>query len=199
MLLTVIRIGLISDTHIPSAGKQLPDLVAELLWGVDLIIHAGDITVSSVLDWLEGIAPVVAAQGNEDTGLSDRRIAPSLIIQTQWAGIGVMHDLCYADLPVREALGRFFRSPVDVVVHGHTHEPMVERVGGVLVVNPGSASFPNNRRDLPGSVGILTLTPQGARAEIVPILPPAELPPWPAGLPGLMAASPSPRALRPQL
>ncbi len=180
----MIRIGLISDTHIPSAGKQLPDLVAELLWGVDLIIHAGDITVPSVLDWLEGIAPVVAAQGNEDTGLMDRRIAPSLIMQTRWGRIAAVHDLCYADMPVRESLARFFRSPVDVVVHGHTHEPMVERVGSVLVVNPGSASFPNNRRDLPGSLGILTLTPQGAWAEIVPIVPPGELPPWPAGLLG---------------
>ncbi len=193
-----MRIGLISDTHIPSAGKQLPDLVAELLWGVDLIIHAGDITVPSVLDWLEGIAPVVAAQGNEDTGLSDWRMGPSLIMQTRWGRIGAVHDLCYADMPVRESLSRFFRSPVDVVVHGHTHEPMVERVGNVLVVNPGSASFPNNRRDLPGSLGILTLTSQGAWAEIVPIVPPGELPPWPAGLDGLAEVASTPPAPRPR-
>lgn len=194
----MIRIGLISDTHIPSAGKQLPDLVAELLCGVDLIIHAGDITIPSVLDWLEAIAPVVAAQGNEDTGLRDRRMAPLLIMQTRWGRIGAIHDICYADMPVRESLRRFFRSPVDVVVHGHTHEPMVERVGDVLVVNPGSASFPNNRRDLPGSLGILILTPEGARAEIVPIVPPGELPPWPAGLratPALPSAVPRTRPL----
>ncbi|MBI4236759.1 MAG: metallophosphoesterase family protein, partial [Chloroflexi bacterium] len=43
-----MRIGLISDTHVPEAGRQLPGQVYELLRGVDLILHAGDMHVIDV-------------------------------------------------------------------------------------------------------------------------------------------------------
>ena len=37
-----MRIGLISDTHIPTAGRDLWPQVYDALRGVDLIMHAGD-------------------------------------------------------------------------------------------------------------------------------------------------------------
>ncbi len=55
-------IGLISDTHIPWAVKELPPEVGEAFRGVDLILHAGDIYSHAVLDELERIAPVLAAK-----------------------------------------------------------------------------------------------------------------------------------------
>ena len=36
---------------------------------------------------------------------------------------------------------------VDVLLVGHTHEPMAERFGGTLVVNPGSLGEPRQRED----------------------------------------------------
>src|SRR5712692_8588346 len=56
-------IGVISDTHIPHF-KQLPQAVWQHFAGVELIIHAGDLSVLSVIRDLETIAPVVAVQGN---------------------------------------------------------------------------------------------------------------------------------------
>ena len=61
-----MRIGLISDTHIPEAGPDMPAQVYEAFRGVDLILHAGDMHIIDVLDWLEGIAPVLGARGNGD-------------------------------------------------------------------------------------------------------------------------------------
>ena len=61
-----MRIGLISDTHVPEAGEQLPGEVFDLLAGVDMVMHAGDMHIIDVLDWLEVIAPVVGARGNGD-------------------------------------------------------------------------------------------------------------------------------------
>ena len=55
-----MRIGLISDTHIPTAGCDLWPRVYEALRGVDLIMHAGDLHDPIVLDWLEELAPVMA-------------------------------------------------------------------------------------------------------------------------------------------
>ena len=56
-----MRIGLISDTHIPVAQKELWPQVYEALRGVDLIMHGGDLMVPEVIDWLEEVAPVMAA------------------------------------------------------------------------------------------------------------------------------------------
>ena len=64
-----MRIGLISDTHIPEAGKEIWPEIRSAFAGVDLILHGGDITVGRVLDDLETIAPVLAAQGNHDEHL----------------------------------------------------------------------------------------------------------------------------------
>jgi len=41
------KIGVISDTHIPHF-KRLPDVVWQHFAGVELIIHAGDLSVLSV-------------------------------------------------------------------------------------------------------------------------------------------------------
>ena len=50
-------IGLISDTHIPEAGKSLWPEVIRIFKEVDLILHAGDMHDLSVLKELEEISP----------------------------------------------------------------------------------------------------------------------------------------------
>src|SRR3989304_6377645 len=80
-----MRIGLISDTHIPEAGRDLwPQVYDAFLGGnpagprVDLILHAGDMHVTDVLDWLEervGV-PVLACRGNGDDGGGGRYPVP---------------------------------------------------------------------------------------------------------------------------
>jgi putative phosphoesterase len=43
----------------------------------------------------------------------------------------------------------------DIVIVGHTHEPMVERFGSTLVVNPGSLGEPRSRDDRRGSYAVI--------------------------------------------
>src|SRR2546425_13126368 len=76
-----MRIGLISDTHQPSDRKSLWDEVGTIFAGVDLILHAGDIVLPVVLDWLEEIAPVLAARGNNDFGWQDDRVKELQLIE----------------------------------------------------------------------------------------------------------------------
>ena len=61
-----MKIGIISDTHIPEAQPQLWPQVFEAFKGVDCILHAGDITDASVLAALSAHAPVHAVLGNND-------------------------------------------------------------------------------------------------------------------------------------
>ena len=66
-----MKIGVISDTH----GYLDPQL-AEVLAGVDAILHAGDVGSEEVLRDLEGLAKVYAVRGNVDS--ADMNLPPSL-------------------------------------------------------------------------------------------------------------------------
>ena len=64
-----MRVGILSDTHLPGAIRTLDDLgpePARVFSNVDLILHSGDLTSPSVLDWLEQFAPVLCSTGNND-------------------------------------------------------------------------------------------------------------------------------------
>ena len=62
-----MRIGVVADTHIPDRTRELPAEIFDHLHGVDMILHAGDVSRQIVLDRLATIAPVIAVQGNRDT------------------------------------------------------------------------------------------------------------------------------------
>jgi putative phosphoesterase len=49
--------------------------------------------------------------------------------------------------PHSALLDRFAEAEADVVLYGHTHHQLVERVGRVLVVNPGSAGDARDARN----------------------------------------------------
>ena len=73
-----MRIGLVSDTHIPEAGPELWPEAYEAFEGCEAILHAGDIYDISVVDRLNQIAPTWAARGNGDDGSSDGWFNPTI-------------------------------------------------------------------------------------------------------------------------
>jgi putative phosphoesterase len=168
-----MRIGLISDTHIPEACERLPSRVFEVFRGVDLVIHAGDVYVNRVLDELAEIAPVIAALGNGDEGLDghrfklapDQRVSAAHLIEVETLRIGLAHALPTPDETSEKvfmsAMHTHFGGPVDVLVLGHSHLEGVARFGPTLVVNPGSATLPHNLVGVPGTVGILEVASGG--------------------------------------
>ncbi|MBM3947067.1 MAG: metallophosphoesterase family protein, partial [SAR202 cluster bacterium] len=93
-----MRIGLISDTHVPEAGRRLPGQVYEILRNTDLILHAGDMHVVEVLDWLDKLAPTIGARGNGDgDGFrppfpdDDPRVKPAHVLQLEGLRVGLVH------------------------------------------------------------------------------------------------------------
>ena len=61
-------LGVLADTHIPDRVRQLDPRVIEIFRQakVEAILHAGDVSISQVLDELGQVAPVYAVQGNRD-------------------------------------------------------------------------------------------------------------------------------------
>ena len=159
-----MKLGLISDTHIPTVAKEIPREVETAFQGVDMVLHAGDIQVIRALDWLERIAPVYAAEGNNDEGLVDPRIKPVQMLEVEGLTVAVVHVFNYPELP----LDRFFKGKADVVVYGDTHVPEVIRENGFLRVNPGSPTAPGPNMYLGlGHVAILEIKDGNADAWIV--------------------------------
>ena len=158
-----MRIGLVSDTHIPEAEKKLPAELIEALRGVELILHAGDIYTPSVLDELERIAPVLAARGDDDyvATLADERVKQKQVLKLGGQTLWLIHDRRYYFMSPWW-LGRI--SPgeqdepdrPDIVVFGHEHRTVQEHVDGTLFVNPGSPTFLHYLRGL-GTVAILDI------------------------------------------
>lgn len=163
-----MRIGLIADSHVPSSVKELWPQVKVAFEGVDLILHAGDIYDPVCLDWLEEIAPVVAAKGNGDSiFLRDPRVKATQVIEVAGRKIGMVHILYYPDMAVDKVMDYHFGGPVDVIVFGDSHFETIERNNGVLLVNPGSPTLPHQMTTRLGTVGILDITTEGAEARIV--------------------------------
>ena len=168
-----MKLGLVSDTHTAGSGRDLPQEVLAALRGVDLILHCGDLECLGVLDTLETVAPVLAVRGYEDpTEPGDRLADCTRVVQVEDMAIGMVHDIQWPGPRIatnadatslqfppgsgREILARKFREPVDIVVFGDTHQELVCLNDGVLLVNPGSPTYPG-RIHRPGSLGTIGL------------------------------------------
>lgn len=163
-----MRIGLITDTHLPAALKRLWPEVHAAFAGVDLIWHGGDIVRASVLDELEEIAPTFAARGNNDVGWKDPRLAHTQWLDVDGHRLAMVHDMEPEDEPIDVLFSRYLGGRrADVIVTGHTHFERMDFRDGVLQVNTGSAVHPHLWSTRLGTVGVLEVDATGIRAEIV--------------------------------
>ena len=152
-----MRVGLLSDTHIPVAPILFPE-IKDALRGCDLILHAGDIVLSRVLDELEEIAPVYAAQGNHDGHLSeDPRVKPVHMLDLEGFTVALLHVFEPWDSGKPWLSGLLGGAWADVMVSGDSHLEQMAVVEGILMINAGSATMPRNRAPKPGHIGYLTL------------------------------------------
>ncbi len=120
-------VGVISDTH-----GTLPPSIDATFEGVERIVHAGDIGASWIIEHLEVIAPVVAVRGNMDTGDLGWKLQDRVALQLGRHRVLVTHQPSHV---ARSGVP----DGVSVVITGHTHRAVVERIDGILYVNPGSA------------------------------------------------------------
>ena len=136
-----MRIAVIADTH----GK-LPHATLGDLRKADEIWHLGDFCDLAILGAVREIGPPVeAVLGNNDFGLD---LPVSLSLDRCGRSFYLIH------IPPRRAEG------ADVLLHGHTHVPRDEMVGGTRFLNPGTIGKAN--KGVPPSYAWLTVSPSGA-------------------------------------
>ena len=132
-----MRVLIVSDTH-----KKHANLITimEKERPFDRMIHLGD--AEGYEDYIAELAgcPLDIVAGNNDF-FSDLPREDEILLEghkimvTHGHNYGVSMDLYGVS---EEAAAR----GCEIVCFGHTHKPVLEKKNGVLVINPGSLSFP---------------------------------------------------------
>jgi uncharacterized protein len=165
-----MRIGVVSDTHLPRFGLTLPEALVGGFReaGVERLIHCGDWTESFVVDLLEAIAPVDGVAGNNDPPELAARFGYAPIVEVDGVRIGITHGHIgptHITTPERARLVFARESDLAAICFGHSHIPVVSRTAaGTVLVNPGSPT--DKRRQARYSWALLTIEDGVVDAEI---------------------------------
>ncbi|WP_459192995.1 metallophosphoesterase family protein [Halosimplex sp. J119] len=135
-----MELALVSDTHIPSRARRIPDQFRERIRSADRVVHAGDFDSESALADMQDLAgDLVAVAGNTDprVGLPQRatvEVGDVTLVVTHGSG---------SKRGWIDRVARAVREEADeprVGVAGHTHEVVDREHDGVRILNPGSAT-----------------------------------------------------------
>lgn len=132
-----MKILIVSDTHGRHDGIET---VVEREKPFQMLIHLGD--AEGYEDYIEALAecPIEAVAGNSDY-FSQLPQEKELLVDDLRILITHGHYYCVSAGYERireEGISR----QMDIVMFGHTHRPVVLDEDGIVVLNPGSLSFP---------------------------------------------------------
>lgn len=169
-----LTIGVISDTHIYAHGsRDIHPAITRLFTraGVDLLVHLGDINTRHVLEELARIAPIIAVVGNND----DEELQVTLPMTTRFSvgafTFAAVHG--HGGRSARDEAIRRWAGKVDCVLFGHSHKPLMEKVGETLLFNPGSAT---DRRWNPHfGIGLIAVNDEGITPDLIVFTNPEHL------------------------
>ncbi len=151
-----MKVGVLSDTHFADLHEGLAflrALCAGPLRDAELLLHAGDIVHPDLLYCFDG-KPVAAVMGNCDEPSPE--LPQKRVVEAAGFRIGLVHGWGGPGEIVANVLSAFEGVPLDVLVFGHSHQPLCRRHGGVLLFNPGSAT--ERRGAACHTVGMLDLS-----------------------------------------
>jgi hypothetical protein len=156
-----MKVGVISDTHIPNRAKKIPGKIIELFSDAALILHAGDIVDNSVIEELETIAKVEVVKGNMDK--PDVPFPVKKVLNVEALRIGLIHGFG-SPFGIRNRIRKEF-DEIDIIVYGHSHKPYNKTENGVLFFNPGTPT--DKIFAIYNSVGILEIKGDGVKGQII--------------------------------
>lgn len=163
----MIRILVLSDTHIPVMADKLPQRIKEEAEKCDLCIHSGDFVEYSVFKELSESVKTYGVRGNMDSEEIQKNLPEKQIINVEGANMGITHGKGGPSTLIQTINSEFKEEgdKIDVFIFGHSHRATAEYINGKLYFNPGSAT---DRIFAPyKSYGILTVDKGKVTPEIV--------------------------------
>jgi putative phosphoesterase len=147
-----MNIVVMSDTHLDGITDEFKQLCDRYCEKADMVIHLGDWTRSSLLNYMERY-PLEAVAGNMDEEPVLDRLPLKKVVQAGRFRIGIIHGWGSAQGLKRKLAEQF--QGVDAILFGHTHQPLICRENGLLWFNPGSVFL--GRGAFRRSLGTLTV------------------------------------------
>jgi putative phosphoesterase len=132
-----MKIGVLSDTHLRGVNKAIRDIYDIYLSDKDLIVHAGDVVSTEVVDFLSRKS-FQGVHGNMDPLEVKRQLPGKKVIKLGDYRLGLIHGWGAAP-GIEDRIMNEFQA-VDVIVYGHTHFAANHLREGVLFFNPGTAT-----------------------------------------------------------
>lgn len=127
----LVRYDIVSDTH-----GDLSDALLREVQGADVIVHAGDCCSISDYERLCQVCRVVMCKGNNDWAYD---YGPAVKNDVRAFMSGLRWEVCHY-------VERLDLETCDIAICGHTHRPYVRHEGRVLLMNPGSPTYPRTQQ-----------------------------------------------------
>jgi uncharacterized protein len=135
VVLINMKIGILSDTHLTHITEDFKETTKRVFDGVDMIIHAGDMTGISVFNYLSNWE-LKAVRGNMDDFDLYNLLPEKRIENIMGKNIGIIHGKGPPS-GIENLVLREFQN-VDLIIFGHSHIPLEAKKEGTLLFNPGS-------------------------------------------------------------
>ena len=138
-----MKVIIVSDTH----GRDDNFYKVMSMHNPDMVIHCGDIEGSEQAMKRSVDCPMMIVSGNNDY-FSELPKEREFEIEGYkvWMTHGHHYYVSVGNERLKqEAIAR----GVDIVFYGHTHRPLVDREDEIIVVNPGSLSYPRQEGHIP--------------------------------------------------
>ena len=147
-----MKIGVLSDTHLKHFPDPLGKCIAHHFKDVDLILHAGDVVESNVLDYFAD-KDIRSVAGNMDSWEIKQRTPVKMVIPIEGFRVGLIHGWG-SPVGIEDRIRAEF-DIIDVLVYGHTHNASSQTRDGILFFNPGSPTC--KRFAAHNTIGILEI------------------------------------------
>src|SRR3954451_4850496 len=146
-----MRIEIVSDTHLPRFGRELPQALLEGFERerIERILHAGDWATTLALELLERVAPVDGVAGNNDGPELHQRFGTRRVLELDGVRIGITHGHLGAGRTTEERARNLFagEDALAATVFAHSHIPVIRGPSaGPWLINPGSPTDKRRQR-----------------------------------------------------
>ena len=132
-----MKILIVSDTHRKNDNYLK---VLQLVGKIDMVIHLGDVEGSEYTIREAAECPVEMIAGNNDF-FSDLPTEKTLQIGRYRVMITHGHQY-YIGMGNEMLKEEAIANGADIVMYGHTHRPVIDISDDIIMLNPGSLSYP---------------------------------------------------------
>ena len=142
-----MRALIVSDTH---RHNENLEIVLKKVGHIDMLIHCGDAegTEGHIQQICE--CPLYIVSGNNDVF---SKLPYEINFEIDKYKAFLVHGHTYYDsVGIERLLDEAKARQADIVIFGHTHRPVIELRDNIMVINPGSISYPRQEGKIPSYV-----------------------------------------------